>query len=222
MVEFRHQASSTENLGSRARRHRIGGRARRDAAAASGVPSVLASGLPGALGADRGDKASRDCASTCKTPPDAFRNRKSKEAHMAVLFGDPFDTLFHFQQALDALRSSDWLGTSPSGGGSYPPLNIFRKGDDIIVLTEVPGIAKDDLQIQVKGKTIRIAGKKAIKYGDNVGIHRRERLAGSFDRAISVPVEIDADRVKAECRDGILALFLPRAEKDKPRPIKIA
>ena len=141
---------------------------------------------------------------------------------MASLFSDPFDTLFHFQQALDALRSSDWLGASPSGGGSYPPLNIFRKGDDIIVLTEVPGVAKEDLQLQVKGKTIRISGTKTIKYGDKVAIHRRERLAGNFDRAITVPVEIDAERVKAECHDGILALFLPRAEADKPRSIKVA
>ena len=134
---------------------------------------------------------------------------------MASLFSDPFDALFQFQRAVDALRSSDWLGASPSGGGSYPPLNIFRKGDDIIVLTEVPGIAKEDLRIQVKGKTIRIAGKKTINYGDKVGIHRRERLAGSFDRAVTVPVEIEPDRIKAECRDGILALILPRAESDK-------
>ena len=141
---------------------------------------------------------------------------------MASLFSDPFDALFQFQRAVDALRTSDWLGASPSGGGSYPPLNIFRKGDDIIVLTEVPGIAKEDLRIQAKGKTIRIAGKKTINYGDKVGIHRRERLAGSFDRAVTVPVEIDPDRIKAECHDGILALILPRAESDKPRSIRVA
>ena len=64
---------------------------------------------------------------------------------MPALFSDPFDALFQFQQTLDALRSSDWLGSSPSSSGSYPPVNVFRKGDDIIVLTEVPGIAKDDL-----------------------------------------------------------------------------
>jgi HSP20 family protein len=47
-------------------------------------------------------------------------------------------------------------------------------------------------------------------------------LAGSFDRAITLPVEIDADRVKAECRDGVLAVYLPRAERDKPRAISVA
>ena len=89
------------------------------------------------------------------------------------------------------------------------------------MIAEVPGIRKEDLQVQVKGNTIRIAGTKAVQYGDNTAVHRRERLAGSFDRAISVPVEIDADKVQAECRDGMLALFLRRAERDKPKSIPV-
>jgi len=140
---------------------------------------------------------------------------------MAMLFSDPFDALFQIQQALDANRTSSWLGSSPSGSGAFPPLNVFRKGDDIVVITEVPGIRKSDLQIQVKGNTIRIAGAKTVQYRDQVALHRRERLAGRFDRAITVPVEIDADQVKAECRDGILALYLPRAERDKPKAITV-
>ncbi len=141
---------------------------------------------------------------------------------MARVFSDPFDALFQFQQALDAFRSSGWLGSGPSAGGAYPPLNVFRQGDDIVVVTEVPGIRKEDLQIQIKGNTIRIAGTKSVNYGEQVGLHRRERLSGSFDRAITVPVEIDADRVRAEYRDGILALHLPRAERDRPKSIAIS
>ena len=141
---------------------------------------------------------------------------------MAMLLSDPFDALLHFQQALDSFRTSGWLEAGPSGGGAYPPLNVFRKGDDIVVIAEVPGVRKDDLQIQVKGNTIRIAGKKAVAYGEQASLHRRERTAGSFDRAVTVPVEIDADRVRAECRDGILALYLPRAERDKPKSVAIS
>lgn len=141
---------------------------------------------------------------------------------MAMLLPDPFDTLLQFQQALDAFRSSGWLAAGPSGSGAYPPLNVFRKGDDIVVVTEVPGIDKSALQIEVKGRTIRIAGTKAVQYDDKASLHRRERLAGRFDRAITLPIEIDAENVKAECRDGVLALFLPRAERDKPRTISVA
>jgi HSP20 family protein len=114
------------------------------------------------------------------------------------------------------------MTSGPSGGGGYPPVNVFRKGDDFIVITELPGVRKSDLQVQVKGNTIRLAGTKSVSYPEKAGVHRRERLSGRFDRAVTLPVEINADGVKAECRDGILALFLPRAESDKPRSIQVA
>jgi HSP20 family protein len=141
---------------------------------------------------------------------------------MPMFLSDALDALLQFQQSLDTSRSSGWLGAGPSGGGSYPPLNVFRQGDDIVVIAEVPGVRKSDLQIEVKGRTIRIAGAKSVGYGEKTSIHRRERLAGRFDRAITLPVEIEADKVKAECRDGILALYLPRAESDKPRAIPLS
>jgi HSP20 family protein len=52
-------------------------------------------------------------------------------------------------------------------------------------------------------------------------VHRRERVSGEFDRTLSLPVEVDPNGIKAEYRDGLLALFLPRAESDKPRNIQI-
>jgi HSP20 family protein len=140
---------------------------------------------------------------------------------MPVL-SDPFDALSSFQQALDAFRASGWLEAGPSGGGAYPPLNVFRKGDDFVVIAEVPGVTKSDLEVQVKGSTIRLSGAKSVSYSEKAAVHRRERLGGEFDRAVTLPVEIDPDGVKAEYRDGILALFLPRAERDKPKSIKVA
>jgi HSP20 family protein len=144
------------------------------------------------------------------------------EEDTAMLLPDPFETLSRLQQALDTFQQSDWLESSPSGTGPYPPLNVFRKGDDFVIITELPGIKKSQLDIQVKDNAIRIAGTKTVDYTDKASLHRRERSTGRFDRAITTPVRIDADRVKAEYHDGILALFLPRAEQDKPRAIKIA
>jgi len=140
---------------------------------------------------------------------------------MAMLMTDPFSALHQFQQALDAFRTSGWLDAGPSASGAFPPVNVFRKGDDIVVITELPGVRKSDLQLQVKGKTLRIAGTKSVQHGERASLHRRERLSGTFDRAVTVPVEIDADRVRAEYRDGILALYLSRAERDKPKSIAI-
>jgi HSP20 family protein len=138
------------------------------------------------------------------------------------LFPEPFNTLLGLQDALQAFRTSDWLQSGPSAGGSYPPLNVFRKGDDLVVIAEVPGISKSDLELQVKGRTVRVVGTKAVKYPENASMHRRERLAGRFDRSVTLPVEVDPDGIKAECHDGILAMFLPRAERDKARSISIS
>lgn len=141
---------------------------------------------------------------------------------MALYFTDPFDALVQFQRALDSFRESSWLDDSPSGSGAFPPLNVFSKGDDIVLISEVPGINKRDLKIEVKGNTVRVAGERTLSYGERSSVHRRERGQGRFDRTLTLPVEIDADRVKAEYRDGILALFLPRAESAKPRAITIS
>jgi HSP20 family protein len=141
---------------------------------------------------------------------------------MALLSTSPFDALLGLQQALDAFRASGWLDDAgPSGGGAYPPINVFRKGDDLAVIAEVPGVRKADLDVQVKGSTLRVSGSKSVGYPERAGVHRRERLGGRFDRAVALPFEIDAEAVQAELRDGLLAVLLPRAAKDRPRTIQV-
>ena len=131
-----------------------------------------------------------------------------------ALFSDPFDALASFQQALDAFRESNWLEAGPSGGGGYPPMNVFRKGDDFIIITELPGVTKSDLEVQVKGRTLRLSGMKSVGFPEKVAVHRRERASGRFDRAVTMPVEINPDGVKAEYRDGVLALY-PAAGRER-------
>src|SRR5271165_3670760 len=136
-------------------------------------------------------------------------------------FIDPFEALFSIQRAVDARKQSDWMGSSTTGIGSFPPINIFQQGDDFVAIVELPGVDKKDLEIEVKENAIRISGKKTINYDEGASMHRRERMWGVFDRTISVPIQINPDNVKAECTDGVLTLFIPRAESDKPRSIKI-
>lgn len=145
---------------------------------------------------------------------------KNAGANMITAFTDPFDALLNLQRALEARTASDWLRDQSTGQGPFPPINVFQQGHDILAIIELPGIDKNDLQIQAKENTIRISGRKNIKYSDG-SVHRRERMFGEFDRTLSVPVQVDPDGIKAEYRDGVLALFLPRAERDKPRNIQI-
>jgi HSP20 family protein len=142
-------------------------------------------------------------------------------ANMVTVFADPFDALFNLQRALEARTESDWLQNQTAGQGPFPPINVFQQGDDIVAIIELPGVDKNDLQIQAKENTIRIAGRKAVDLPEGVSAHRRERIFGEFDRTLSLPIQLDPDRIKAEYQDGILALSLPRSERDKPRTIKI-
>ena len=141
---------------------------------------------------------------------------------MFASFSDPFEALFGLQRALDSRIASDWMGRGTAASGSFPPINIFQKGDDFVALVELPGIDKNNLEIEAKENTIRIRGRKAIAYGERASVHRRERVSGVFDRTLSVPIRIEPGGIKAEYRDGMLALFVPRAEADKPRSIKVS
>ena len=140
---------------------------------------------------------------------------------MAIRYADPFDALFAFQRALESRLASDWMGSTTAGSGSYPPINVFQQGEDLVAIVEIPGVEKGELTIEAKNNTIRIAGRKNVAYPEGVSAHRRERLRGDFDRTIAVPMQIDADGIKAEYVNGLLALFIPRAERDKPRTIQI-
>jgi HSP20 family protein len=140
---------------------------------------------------------------------------------MFMTLTDPFDTLFRLQKELDSRLASSWLDGGTAGMGAYPPINVFQQGHDFVAVIEMPGVATSDVELHAKDSSIRIFGKKAVDYGEKVSVHRRERIAGTFDRTITLPVRIDPDGIKAEVREGVLALFIPRAESDKPRTISI-
>ncbi len=147
---------------------------------------------------------------------------KAWGANMITAFAGPFDGLLNLQRALEERLASGWLHNQTTSQGPFPPINVFQQGHDILAIIELPGVSKDSLEIQAKENTIRIAGKKVLAHPEGVSAHRRERTFGEFDRTLSLPVRIDPDQIKAEYRDGILALSLPRSERDKPRSIKIS
>ena len=140
---------------------------------------------------------------------------------MVLRVRDPFATLLAVQRAMDNAMQRDWFGPLTSGRGAYPPVNVFERDGDFEIVAELPGVKKEDLDIQVKGATVRIHGKKTVDYADNASVHRRERAGGEFDRTLTLPAQIDAAKVTADYRDGVLTLKLPRAESERPRSVTI-
>jgi HSP20 family protein len=122
---------------------------------------------------------------------------------------------------MESVMGNDWFGSRTSGSGSFPLVNVFNEGEDFVLVAELPGVKKEDIDVQVRGDTLRIRGKKTIAYDNAASVHRRERAAGEFDRTVTLPAEIDAAKVAAEHRDGVLTLRLPRAESAKPRTVAI-
>ena len=135
---------------------------------------------------------------------------------------DPFELLLGLQDRIDRLRGSGWLAPESGAAASYPAINVFQKDDHFIAVAELPGLHSSDITVQVEGGKLRIAGQRREVYADEaVQVHRRERRSGAFDRTLSLPVDIDAERVRAEYHDGILAVMLPRAERHRARTITV-
>ncbi len=131
------------------------------------------------------------------------------------------DTLLALQEAVDVAQNTGYFEGTTTSAGVYPPINMFEKGGDLVLVAELPGNKKEDLQLQVKGNTLRLAGERKLDYGENVSYHRIERNSLTFDRTLKLPINVESEKVKAEYKDGILVISLPRAEADKPRQITI-
>jgi HSP20 family protein len=90
------------------------------------------------------------------------RKAEPWRANMVIRFADPFDELLDLQRALEQRLESGWLHDFTTSRGPFPPINVFQQGDDILAIIELPGIDKNDLQIQAKENTIRISGRKSV------------------------------------------------------------
>ena len=131
---------------------------------------------------------------------------------------------------VDRLRQGmEWLLDSfgsPSPGFTsrvFPSINVTEDKDHYYLRAELPGLKPEGLDIAVVEDQVSIRGERRIptERGE-FNYHRRERQEGSFRRTLSLPMEVDAEKVSAEMKKGILKVTLPKHEKAKPRKIQIA
>jgi len=106
-------------------------------------------------------------------------------------------------------------------GAAYPALNTWQDGDNAWIEAELPGLAMEDLEVLVKGGEVTIAGERKLGEPQGANWHRRERSHGRFSRTLTLPWDVDADKVTATLRDGVLTVQLPKAERAKPRKVKV-
>ena len=116
-----------------------------------------------------------------------------------------------------ALPEAPWA----AGGRSQPAVNVWEEGDAVKAELEVPGIKSEQVELSVVGGELSIRVERFDEAAEGITFHRRERPVGSFTRVLRLPADVDADRVDAQLRDGVLTLTLPKAESAKPRKINV-
>ena len=106
--------------------------------------------------------------------------------------------------------------------GVFPLMNITESNEDYVVRAELPGMKGDEIEISVTHDTLSISGERKIPAeSEDAKYHRKEREAGKFNRIVSLPGQINTEKVKATSVDGILTVVLPKAEESKPKQITI-
>jgi HSP20 family protein len=134
---------------------------------------------------------------------------------MAVIYGDPFEQLQHeLERMLDTAFAS--------APGLYPPVNVFDQGDAFVVKAEIPGVSPEQIEINVEDDTLTLRGERAFaEPAKDAAYHRRERGQGRFRRVVRIPGRLAGDQAKAQYRDGVLTVTIPKAKEARPRRVQI-
>ena len=102
------------------------------------------------------------------------------------------------------------------------PLDVTRTGDTYTVTADLPGVDSKDLDISVDGSQLTVTAERKIDLGDDIQVFSRERPTGKATRQLTLSSAIDAGKISADLKNGVLTLTLPLAESAKPRKIEVA
>ena len=144
---------------------------------------------------------------------------------MSLVRFDPFRELTLAQNRINHVLADAFTGAGTDSFDFLPAVDI-RTGADhsLIIEADLPGIAKDSISVHVENRTLTLKGERkreAVDDDKKAGVHRAERVFGTFVRAFSLPDSADASKVTADYKDGVLTVTVPVAEKSKPRSIEV-
>ncbi len=117
---------------------------------------------------------------------------------------------------------SELARTSQLLGGWAPPVDLHEDKDNFVVKVELPGMRKEDIEASLHDGTLSISGeRKSEERFENAEVYRSERFFGRFQRIITLPAAVAADKINAQYKDGVLTVTLPKAEEAKPKQIDV-
>jgi HSP20 family protein len=116
----------------------------------------------------------------------------------------------------------NWLGQGTLSPGAWFPMDLTETQNEYVIVAEIPGVPKDNVDVSLEENVLTIhVNKPAPEVGEDDSVHTRERVFGEFRRSLRLPRDVDVDRVKAQHRDGLLEIRLPKREESKPKQIAI-
>ena len=137
---------------------------------------------------------------------------------MTIAYGDPFAEL---QGELERMLATAFGARGPAGG-VYPPVNIFDRGAEFLIKAELPGLEADQIDVHVEGDVLTLRGERTIAApGEEAAYHRRKRDDGRFRRVVQLPARVAPDTLRAEYRDGVLSVHVPKVKEVQPRRVQI-
>jgi HSP20 family protein len=134
---------------------------------------------------------------------------------------DPVSALLRLQRDLDEAVEKPLEFNGLSGRGLFPAVNVFADKDGYVLRFEVPGIAPENVDVQMRGHTLTVSGKREPVTPAGASPHRSERGTGAFSRSITLSDELDLERATATHKNGLLTVHVPKREEAKPRQITV-
>ena len=139
----------------------------------------------------------------------------------------PINDLFNFNRNLSCMLDDMFypLGRGVEAAASEnfaPRVDIYEEGENFYIAAELPGVAKEDVTVDVKDNVLTLKGKRESTSEVKEGTyHRRERINGQFERAFRLPAEVNADVIKADFKDGVLKIEIPKPDQPKRKMITV-
>jgi HSP20 family protein len=140
------------------------------------------------------------------------------------MWGSTSDPLINLRQEINRLFDSPWgdfTRETEFFNRWTPALDLYEDKDNFVVRVELPGMKKSDIEISIHEGNLSVSGER--KYEDNKEgeVSRSERFFGRFQRTLALPKAVDVVGVKANYKDGILSITLPKTEESKPKQIEV-
>ncbi len=127
-----------------------------------------------------------------------------------------------FRRPFSMVSPAWWPGLREAQGEIAPSIDIYEEGDEVVVKAELPGLKKEDIEVNLTEDSITISGeKKKEEKVERKGYCRHERSYGSFARSFLLPSEVRTDDAKADFKDGVLEIRIPKTEEAKKKVKKV-